>query len=1320
MGPAAWWLIVLQAVVLASPLSCEAPCSECPMPNTRSLEVFVSNDFRRGLVDTTCDVVRGYAKRHDLNITGQDNMKAFSDQTWASDLTEDYYTYSLEMFAQHEEEILDLLYFPSEWIPAFEGYIENLTSLNISNIRTKLIKHATTNMSDIVSVATSPDQTVFYYKKSVFDMLNITWPTDSLDSLADIMRVIKKDFGGFPLAIPAAHSNESSYSFATLLSTQPHAGHLVEDDGRVTINNTNVTFIMNMWRSWYGDILPERSVTRNEAREMFLNGSIAVYLGWSSDSAILNVHSKSDDFAAGPVPGGLGCSGDVGFAINSQSTANVQTHLRNILQDFVTHGAKFLHISSPGSQPVVKDFRSDTKTWEVYKSYNRILHESHEAYPEFWEAVTYRSAGCRAVFRTCADTVHSKLEPFLSRRNASKTSDKVVSELETDLHKLLGHWKYVPGDNSSGTWTKSRVALLTTCAVCLVLFILLGLFIWSETRKMRRVPTYTIPISVLLGLVVMAFGVVLSTSLVTLQDGTTKAISRELAKDVRVQSMTAMENLVTVTVDSLRQSGQASLYIIQRTVSSAKNFLGKMELHPRSFVIVIDRKNGDVLISSNPSIVPETSVLDWEASPYTLVSAALKQYQWRTGESIIDAEVAHTIYGPGGDAWHVNAQQLDAGTEGLKFVGFSWVMLYMTPRDIILSRADEVRDKSLDIAILQTVLAIAVAVLSAALISRPLVNLAVDMEHVRVMDVESLKKRDSALTEVKALLAGFYSVCKILKEYKSFLPDALFNEDTADDISPQSNSRPPFNNGKAAIVFTDIQSSTEMWYKAPHGMKKSLRVHNQAIRRCIDRHDGYEVKTIGDSFMVAFEDLHKAVAFCIAVQEVLYASEWPTELLAMPLCKHQTGKWKGLRVRMGVNYGSVTLENSQMTGRADYLGATVNKAAKLESAGFGGSISLTEDDLKNLNLEALNNPVTISCGTVELRNMPDQEVHLLIPKSLKGRVPYLEEKVAVQNNAVNPLVRNEAVSISSMNETATLTKSLMPRMLKEKMHRAQGTVAHVRVAYESLNTSTIPLVRVNEVLSATVHCVEMCGGTVVSVCSAAVVSAWNTTKKCTTHVLNTVRFIGVFSKQLNHTDGAWRDKCTLGVASGGVLYGNAGSRELRFSLVIGSVVETAGLLSEASKDLGAFCLMATLPGQADLTLDNTIRKVIRPVDTWSTSCGQKVVIYQPRVGKLSRIGEQSAYIPPTRTCNSEEGIDGECDAWGWTKEYTTSFHNGDVERIGESADPVLKKVAAWMSKTVPKPHCKTAVGYDLSPQPTPVQEENHRYPLGNIIVPAGL
>lgn len=77
--------------------------------------------------------------------------------------------------------------------------------------------------------------------------------------------------------------------------------------------------------------------------------------------------------------------------------------------------------------------------------------------------------------------------------------------------------------------------------------------------------------------------------------------------------------------------------------------------------------------------------------------------------------------------------------------------------------------------------------------------------------------------------------------------------DAADD--------PPAPSGNLSIVFTDIEDSTALWETVPVAMRVSLQMHDDLLRVKIKRYQDYEVKVIGDGFIVAFQTAIHALAW---------------------------------------------------------------------------------------------------------------------------------------------------------------------------------------------------------------------------------------------------------------------------------------------------------------------------------------------------------------------------------------------------------------------------------------------------------------------------
>ncbi|WNG22552.1 ATP-binding protein [Cystobacter fuscus] len=183
--------------------------------------------------------------------------------------------------------------------------------------------------------------------------------------------------------------------------------------------------------------------------------------------------------------------------------------------------------------------------------------------------------------------------------------------------------------------------------------------------------------------------------------------------------------------------------------------------------------------------------------------------------------------------------------------------------------------------------------------------------------------------------------------------------------------------GTVALVFTDVQGSTRLWERCPSDMGRALDVHNEVLRALLDVHGGYEVKTQGDSFMVAFASVVEAVRWCLEAQQALVEAPWPEVLLAEPDARVERGPHgvmhRGLRVRMGVHLGEPECRLDERTGHMDYFGRMVNAAARIASAGHGGQVLVSASAWTRVAdaWEALGGPVVRSLGDYLLKGIEE-------------------------------------------------------------------------------------------------------------------------------------------------------------------------------------------------------------------------------------------------------------------------------------------------------------------------------------------------------------
>lgn len=212
--------------------------------------------------------------------------------------------------------------------------------------------------------------------------------------------------------------------------------------------------------------------------------------------------------------------------------------------------------------------------------------------------------------------------------------------------------------------------------------------------------------------------------------------------------------------------------------------------------------------------------------------------------------------------------------------------------------------------------------------------------------------------------------------------------------------------GTIAIVFTDIEGSTALWDRSKSMMTKALDIHHNIIRKVIERYGAYEVKTIGDSFMVALSSADAAVRLANDIQNDLLAADWPQELANMPsgcsefinIRSQKDAKlvYRGLRVRIGIHVGKhsdleegggqVQTKYDKVAKGYDYYGPAVNAAARIEALAFGGQTLLSSDVYGQLSESVKDKSLLHVVGGLRLKGIEDEVfIYQCLPTELKGR-----------------------------------------------------------------------------------------------------------------------------------------------------------------------------------------------------------------------------------------------------------------------------------------------------------------------------------------------
>lgn len=141
----------------------------------------------------------------------------------------------------------------------------------------------------------------------------------------------------------------------------------------------------------------------------------------------------------------------------------------------------------------------------------------------------------------------------------------------------------------------------------------------------------------------------------------------------------------------------------------------------------------------------------------------------------------------------------------------------------------------------------------------------------------------------------------------------------------------------ATVLFTDVVDSTMLSQSlGDEDWSDLISAHFLEVQEVVEKENGSAIKTLGDGGMYVFASGTSALIAAIRIQRSLAAGD------------------SVLGLRIGVHSGDV------IQSRDDYLGITVNKAARVAAAAQGGQIlvSSTTADMVNTGQFDFEEPIT--------------------------------------------------------------------------------------------------------------------------------------------------------------------------------------------------------------------------------------------------------------------------------------------------------------------------------------------------------------------------
>jgi len=119
--------------------------------------------------------------------------------------------------------------------------------------------------------------------------------------------------------------------------------------------------------------------------------------------------------------------------------------------------------------------------------------------------------------------------------------------------------------------------------------------------------------------------------------------------------------------------------------------------------------------------------------------------------------------------------------------------------------------------------------------------------------------------------------------------------------------------GTVTLLFSDVEDSTSLTEAAGDAeWALTIRRHLKSVKSAVERHNGTLVKTLGDGAMASFGSVTDALRCALELQDLVTDSPF--------------------KIRIGVHTGDA------IQADGDYIGTTVNKAARIASAAEPGEI----------------------------------------------------------------------------------------------------------------------------------------------------------------------------------------------------------------------------------------------------------------------------------------------------------------------------------------------------------------------------------------------
>jgi len=231
-------------------------------------------------------------------------------------------------------------------------------------------------------------------------------------------------------------------------------------------------------------------------------------------------------------------------------------------------------------------------------------------------------------------------------------------------------------------------------------------------------------------------------------------------------------------------------------------------------------------------------------------------------------------------------------------------------------------------------------------------------------------------------------------------------------------------------MFTDIVGYSAMSQKNEALALELLEYHREVLREIFNIHEGNEIKTIGDAFLVEFGSALDAVNCSIEIQHKLYEYN------------SSCGKDRNIFLRIGIHVGDVVHR------KGDIYGDGVNISSRLEPLAQPGGICISEDVARQVQ-----NKLSVSLEKMSKQALKNIDLPVEIYQIQLHESPKIATKAEVNKLAVLPF-ENMSPDRETDYFSDGLTEELIMHLsrIKELQVVSRTTIMQYKNAQKDMHT----------------------------------------------------------------------------------------------------------------------------------------------------------------------------------------------------------------------------------------------------------------------------